>query len=228
MPRSPSSCSAFRGPCTDPAAGCGAAEATVVLSFSYRLIAPVYDLVVARALDAPRRRSLAELPQDGALDVLIDGVGTGLDLPCLPRSHRYVATDLVAEMMAPAGRRAAGLACSFVRADSMRLPFAAHSFDLALLHLIVAVVPRPAAALAEAARVVRPGGRVVILDKFLRRGQCAPLRRALNPLVSRVATRLDVVFEDVLARVPQLVVISDRGALAGGWFRRIELERLRD
>jgi hypothetical protein len=45
----------------------------------------------------------------------------------------------------------------------------------------------------------------------------------MNPLVSRVATRLDVVFEDALAAAPTLVVESDEPALAGGWFRRIRL-----
>jgi len=195
------------------------------LSLSYRLIAPIYDLVVARALDPARRRSLARLPTTGAMRVLIGGVGTGLDLPHLPDVHRYVATDLVDAMLKPAIARAHHLDCRFVRADSMQLPFADASFDWVILHLIVAVVPRPADALAEAARVVRPGGRLIVLDKFLRAGQRALVRRALNPLVSRLATRLDVVFEDVLARVPTLRVVSDEPAAAAGWFRRIELDR---
>jgi len=74
--------------------------------------------------------------------------------------------------------------------------------------------------------VVKPGGRVLLLDKFLRRGERAWLRRALSPLAARVATRLDVVFEDVLERTPQLSLVSDRPALAGGWFRAIELVKL--
>lgn len=196
-----------------------------MLSTSYRLIAPIYDLLVARALDGARQRSLARLPPTGALRILIGGAGTGLDLPYLPAAQRYVATDLVDAMLQQARPRSAGLDCRFVRADSMNLPFADASFDWVVLHLIVAVVPRPADALAQAARVVKPGGRVVVLDKFLRPGERAPLRRALNPLVSRIATRLDVVFEEVLARVPALRVISDEPALASGWFRRIELER---
>lgn len=199
-----------------------------MLSHSYRLIAPFYDLAVARAVDGARRASLAALPATGAMRVLIDGVGTGLDLPYLPQSHRYVATDLVAAMLRPALRRAGSLDCCFVQADSMRLPFADASFDAAVLHLIVAVVPVPVAVLAEAARVVRPGGRLLVLDKFLRPGQRAPLRRLLSPLAGKLATRLDVVFEEVLAQVPALRVVSDEPALARGWFRRIELERRPD
>ena len=76
---------------------------------------------------------------------------------------------------------------------------------------------------AEAARVVKPGGSILMFDKFLRRGQLAPLRRAMSPLSSRLATRLDVVFEDVLENVPQLSLLADEPALARGWFRLIEL-----
>lgn len=49
------------------------------------------------------------------------------------------------------------------------------------------------------------------------------MRRALSPLVARVATRLDVVFEEVLAAVEGLELVGNEPALARGWFRRIEL-----
>jgi phosphatidylethanolamine/phosphatidyl-N-methylethanolamine N-methyltransferase len=45
-------------------------------------------------------------------------------------------------------------------------------------------------------------------------------------LSARLVTRLDVVFEDVLPRVPGLRLVSDEPAFAGGWFRRIRLERI--
>ncbi|MCP2821209.1 methyltransferase domain-containing protein, partial [Salmonella enterica subsp. enterica serovar Typhimurium] len=75
-------------------------------------------------------------------------------------------------------------------------------FDCVVLHLIVAVVPDGAACLREAARVLRPGGAALVLDKFLRRGHPAPLRRLLSPLAGRIATRLDVVLEDALDGLP--------------------------
>lgn len=112
-----------------------------------------------------------------------------------------------------------------VQGDSMALPFAPHSFDYVVLHLIVAVVPEPQRCLGEAARVLKPGGRILLFDKFLRRGQRAWLRRSLSPLAGRMATRLDVVFEDVLETVPGLHVISDQPVLVRGWFRLIELQK---
>lgn len=104
----------------------------------------------------------------------------------------------------------------------MQLPFADGTFDVALMHLIIAVVPDPALCLSEAVRVLKPGGTLLVLDKFLRPGELAPLRRALNPLVRRLATRLDVVWEDILHGVPSLSVQSDEPALARGWFRMIQ------
>lgn len=112
-----------------------------------------------------------------------------------------------------------------MQGDAQGLPFADGSFDHAILHLILAVVPDPAACLAETARVLTPGGSVLIFDKFLQPRQRAPLRRLINPLLRRVATRLDVVFEEVLRETPQLVLESDQPALASGWFRLIRLKR---
>jgi ubiquinone/menaquinone biosynthesis C-methylase UbiE len=109
----------------------------------------------------------------------------------------------------------------------MELPLADRSFARAVLHLILAVVPNPSALLAEAARVVRPGGTIHILDKFLRPGQRAPVRRWISPLLGRLATRTDVVFEDVLASCPGLELIRDEPDIARGWFRRIVLRRPR-
>jgi hypothetical protein len=66
---------------------------------------------------------------------------------------------------------------------------------------------------------------VLVFDKFLKPGQPAFLRRLANPLVRRLATRLDVVFEDVLGQTPALHLHSDEPALAAGWFRLIRLGR---
>lgn len=51
----------------------------------------------------------------------------------------------------------------------------------------------------------------------------APVRRGLNTLLRHIATRTDVVFEEVLSGSQDLHVLNDDPALAGGWFRLIEL-----
>jgi len=195
------------------------------LKTSYHFFAPFYDAVAERASAKVRQRSLSALTGMEAQRVLISGAGTGLDFPFLPAQHDYVALDFSAAMQARSINRAADLRMAWVRGDSMALPFADGSFDCVVLHLITAVVSHPEHCLAEAARVLKPGGRVLLLDKFLRRGQLAPLRRLFSPLAAQMATRLDVVFEDVLQTVPQLRLLSDQPAAANGWFRLIELKK---
>ena len=195
------------------------------LKTSYRLIAPFYDAFLERASAGARRRSLEKLTAEPPRRVLVGGAGTGLDFPFLPPQHAYVAQDLTAAMLARSRPRAQSLDMSWVQGDSMALPFADSSFDCVVLHLITAVVPQPQLCLGEAARVLKSGGRIFLFDKFLQRGQHAWLRRMASPLAARIATRLDVVFEDVLAQVPVLHKLSDEPALAGGWFRLIELQK---
>jgi len=196
------------------------------LKTSYRFIAPFYDAFLDRGIAANiRRRSLSTLAQPECRRVLLSGAGTGLDFPFLPPHHDYTALDLTGAMLARARPRTCNLRMQMVQGDSMALPFAPHSFDYVVLHLIVAVVPQPQHCLAEAARVLRPGGRILLFDKFLRRGERAWLRRSLSPLTGGLATRLDVVFEDALETVPELRVLSDQPVLARGWFRLIELQK---
>ena len=191
------------------------------LATSYTWLAPLYDRVVEAASRNARRTSLATLPRTPS-EILLCGVGTGLDLPWLPAGHHYTGIDFNRAMLARSLPRADGLDYTPVLGDAMRLPFADASFDCTVLHLIVAVVPDGAACLAEAARVTRSGGSILVLDKFLSPGRAAPLRRLLSPLAARLATRLDVAFEPLLTGLP-LTVISDEPAAFGGWFRRIRL-----
>ena len=195
------------------------------LKTSYTLIAPVYDAFVKAPLERARAESLKSLPTSPSGTVLLNGVGTGLDLPHLPDAHEYIGVDLTWAMLRRAARVPVRRRVRFVQGDATRLPFGDATFDHAVLHLILAVVPDPFACLRETARVVRGGGTVLVFDKFLRPGQRARLRRALTPILGAVATRLDVVFEDVLAGVPGFAVESNRPGLVGGWFRLIRLRR---
>lgn len=194
---------------------------------AYTFLAPWYDLVVESVTRRARIESLRRIQPERDRELLICGAGSGLDLPHLPQGPAITALDATPAMLRRARRRAQRLrrAVSFVIADAAALPFPAETYDAVVLHLILAVLPRPDLALAEACRVVRPGGRLLVLDKFLRPGARAPLRRTANILLAPLLTRTDLVFEDALAAVPGLRVVEDRPALLGGWFRFITLAR---
>lgn len=204
------------------------------LRHSYTLLAPIYDLMVRRATHALRKRSLDRLGDVTGQTILVAGIGSGLDIPLLPPGANYIGMDITLAMLRQARalqtRQHQGPQVALHAGDVMALPYPAQSFDTVIMHLILAVVPHPEQALAEAARVLKPGGHILILDKFLQRGQRAPLRRWLSPLLGQIATRTDVVFEEVFAACqqpgqPLLGVVSDTPVLAQGWFRNILLRK---
>lgn len=201
------------------------------LKHSYTLLAPIYDNIVSGPIDAYRIKSISRLKNTKNKQILINGIGSGLDIPYLPDDACYTGTDITPAMLERAKRRsknncsARTLDITFKIADSQALPYQDNSFDFIIMHLILAVVPNPVLALQEASRVLKPGGNIVIFDKFIRPGQLAIVRRLLSVFLRHFATRTDVVFEDTLKTCPQLKLIDDKPALAKGWFRLIELKK---
>lgn len=197
------------------------------LKHSYTLLAPFYDRIVSGPMDYWRQKSLQRLDNTKGSKILINGIGSGLDIPHLPPDAIYTGTDITPAMLKRAEQRTrqTSLNIQLQIADSHALPFADNYFDAVIMHLILAVVPRPEQALQEACRVLAPGGRIYLFDKFIRPGQLAIGRRLLSFFTRHIATRTDVVFEEVLASCTQLEVVHDEPALANGWFRLIELRK---
>jgi len=183
--------------------------------------------VIANATSALRKKSLALLEQLVPPDsqVLLAGVGTGLDIPFLPPDRHYTGIDLTPAMLSRAKRRNQHSTIDLHIGDVMKLPYPDAYFDAIVMHLIVTVVGNPTKALLEAERVLKKQGKLIVLDKFLKPGQFAPLRRAINPVIRRIATQTSVTFEDHVRHCHQLKIISDEPVLAGGWFRRIVLTK---
>ncbi|HEY0833791.1 MAG TPA: metalloregulator ArsR/SmtB family transcription factor [Azospirillum sp.] len=127
-----------------------------------------------RSLHVPEREVeealVRLLPDDegGIGDLLDVGTGTGRMLEVLgPRARRAVGVDQSREMLsiARANLEAAGLRhCHVRQADMYQLPFPSGSFDAAVIHQVLHFAEDPADVLAEAARVLRPGGLLLIVD----------------------------------------------------------------
>jgi ubiquinone/menaquinone biosynthesis C-methylase UbiE len=99
-------------------------------------------------------------------DVLEVAVGTGMNLALYPEKVRLTGVDLSPEMLARARSRSAALgrAIDLREADAAALPFDDDTFDTVVSTLATCAVPDERAALAEMRRVLRPGGRLLLLD----------------------------------------------------------------
>ena len=127
---------------------------------------------VVRALHVPEREVesvLLTLLADYEVGDLLDiGTGTGRMLELFgPLVERAVGVDLSREMLAVARARLeqAGLRnCQVRHADMYQLPMPSATVDLALIYQVLHYAEEPAEVVAEAARVLRPGGRLVVVD----------------------------------------------------------------
>ena len=120
------------------------------------------------------------LPSGGPLDAFDAGCGTGfLSLELAARGHRVTGVDFAPAMLALARRKAAaqGLAIRFEEGDAENLPFAPGSFDLAISRHVLWTLPHPEAAVDEWIRVLRPGGRLVVVDGAQYNDATAPPQR---------------------------------------------------
>jgi len=107
------------------------------------------------------------VPSRAELDALDVGCGTGfLTLELAARGHRVTGIDFAPAMIAEARRKAAerGLSVRLEEGDAEQLPFGAGSFDLVVSRHVLWTLTHPEAAVDEWVRVLRPGGRLAVID----------------------------------------------------------------
>ncbi|HEX6210480.1 MAG TPA: methyltransferase domain-containing protein [Methylomirabilota bacterium] len=196
----------------------------------YTFWAPVYDAMTgAVGFEAARRRSIALLGLTGGDRVLVVGAGTGLDLLYVPDGVETVAVDLTPAMLRRLTRRAerASRRVGAHVMDARQLGFPDASFEAVVMHLVLSVMDQPDLGLREAARVLRPGGRVAVFDKFLGDRERPTVGRRLLNLIARP------LFSDMNRRLgpllagTSLVVEHDEPAGFGGMYRIVTLGKRR-
>jgi phosphatidylethanolamine/phosphatidyl-N-methylethanolamine N-methyltransferase len=166
---------------------------------AYARWAPVYDLVFGTVFERGRHAAIAAAERIGGR-ILEVGVGTGISLPDYAPDCRLCGIDISEPMLRKAQERVAELKLSNVEGlwvmDAEHLSFPDGAFDVIVAQYVITTVPNPEATLDEFARVLKPGGEIVLVSRV---GAEAGLRRALEhwfaPAARKLGWRTEFSFE---------------------------------
>jgi phosphatidylethanolamine/phosphatidyl-N-methylethanolamine N-methyltransferase len=146
---------------------------------AYARWAPVYDLVFGAVFERGREAAIAAAERIGGR-ILEVGVGTGISLPDYARTNTLVGVDLSEPMLRKAQERVVEFGLTNVEGlavmDAERLAFPDDSFDVVVAQYVITTVPNPEATLDEFARVLKPGGEIILVSRV---GAEAGLRRTI-------------------------------------------------
>jgi len=139
----------------------------------YRFLAPIYDWTYGQITKAARNAAIERANRlNGRL--LDAGAGTGLALIRFSPQLTVVGIDLSPHMLEQAQARVDAQnprnVIGLSQMDAGKMAFADNSFDAATAIFIMTVAPDPHAVLAELGRVVRPGGEIILVNRFSRDG----------------------------------------------------------
>ena len=192
----------------------------------YTLYAPIYDWA-AKILESSREKAIRQLAVKATDKVLIVGAGTGMDLNYLPKGCTITATDITPAMVhqITIRNKSLGHRLNAMVMDGQQLALPDESFDVVILHLILAVIPDPVKTIKEAERVLKRGGKISVFDKFVPANREPSLQRKFfNLFTNFFFSNITRSFEKIVAHT-RLKVVSDQPADLGGLFRIILLRK---
>ena len=166
---------------------------------AYARWAPVYDLVFGAVFERGRHAAIAAAERIGGR-ILEVGVGTGISLPHYSKNCRLSGVDISAPMLRKAEERVVEFGLNNVEGlwvmDAEHLAFPDASFDVVVAQYVITTVPNPEATLDEFARVLKPGGEIILVSRV---GAEAGLRRSLEhwfqPAARKLGWRTEFSFE---------------------------------
>ena len=200
---------------------------------AYDRWAPIYDLVFGGVFSKGRRAAIIATNNIGGR-VLEVGVGTGISLPQYAPNLRIFGTDISEGMLRKAKARVAELRLKNVEGlavmDAEKLEFPDNSFDVVMAQYVVTAVPNPEAALDEFARVLRPGGEMILLSRVSAdAGLRHFIERRLQPVVRQLGFRTDFAwsrYTQWAARAHGVELVERRPVPPLGHFSLIRFRKL--
>jgi phosphatidylethanolamine/phosphatidyl-N-methylethanolamine N-methyltransferase len=162
----------------------------------YSEFAPLYDRIFGKIFYNRLERVIDDLDIPPGAQVLEVGAGTGTSFPAYPIHCNITGVDLAPDMLARARQKIADNSWRHLKVMEMNaldLKFPDNSFDYVMAFHVVTVVPDPVRMIAEAKRVCKPGGRIVIVNHFTSEvAVLGALTRAMDPLTRWLGWRTDL------------------------------------
>jgi ubiquinone/menaquinone biosynthesis C-methylase UbiE len=170
---------------------------------AYARWAPLYDLLCGPVFINGRRAAAAAAREVGGR-ILEIGVGTGLSFDDYDATTEITGIDLSEPMIARARARAASGRYPYVKAlqvmDAQNLEFPDASFDCVVGQFVITLVADPERVLSECARVVRPGGQIVLVNHlYSERGFAAAVERLTAQKARALGLRPEFPFQRLAA-----------------------------
>lgn len=199
---------------------------------AYARWAPIYDKVFTLTMRPGRTAAAAAINRIGGR-VIDVGIGTGLELPMFDPSVRITGIDLSEPMLRIAQKRVDDLKLTNVEGllvmDAMKLAFPDASFDAAVAPYVLTVVPEPERTLDEMARVVKPGGEIVLVNHIgAESGPIAAIEAWLGKRSASLGWRPQFpwsILGDWMARRPDIELLERRTLAPFGLFTLVRMKR---
>jgi len=163
----------------------------------YSEFAPLYDKIFGKIFYNRLEQVIENLDIPPGARVLEVGAGTGTSFPAYPSHCEITGVDLAPDMLARARQKIEENGWShFIKVlemNALDLKFPDNTFDYVMAFHVVTVVPDPVRMIAEAKRVCKPGGRIVIVNHFTSdRRVLGSLTQALDPVTRWLGWRTDL------------------------------------
>lgn len=162
----------------------------------YSEFAPLYDKIFGKIFYSRLESVIEDLDIPPGAKVLEIGAGTGTSFPAYPPHCEVTGIDLAPDMLARAERKIRDHGWTHLKVFEMNaldLEFTDDSFDYVMAFHVVTVVPDPVRMIAEAKRVCKPSGKIVIVNHFTSDSPLlGSLTEALDPLTRWLGWRTDL------------------------------------
>ena len=162
----------------------------------YSEFAPLYDSIFGKIFYNRLERVIEDLYIPPGAQILEVGAGTGTSFPAYPTHCNITGVDLAPDMLARARQKIADNGwrhLKVIEMNALDLKFPDNSFDYVMAFHVVTVVPDPVRMIAEAKRVCKPSGRIVIVNHFTSDVPVlGTLTRAMDPLTRWLGWRTDL------------------------------------